>query len=116
MRTPTPEHVIHSQLGGIFYEPKEGAEALLEMGCSFSHMEWATYCWPGGYPLFYVTRDGGCLCPSYANENMNLTLDKDYDQWCIVAQVINYEDNDLSCDNCYADIPAAYGDDEEQEP
>ena len=74
-------------------------------GCTFSHMEWPAYAWPGGYPFYYVTRDGGCLCPSCANENMNLTLDKDYDQWCIVAQEINYEDNDLQCDNCYAVCP-----------
>ena len=26
----------------------------------------------------------------------------------IERQDVNYEDNDLQCDNCYADIPAAY--------
>lgn len=115
--TPTPDHVLASEHGTLFYETnRDSAEDLLEYGCTFSHMEWPAYAWPGGYPFYYVTRDGGCLCPSCANENMNLTLDKDYDQWCIVAQEINYEDNDLQCDNCYVDIPAAYGDDEEQQP
>ena len=111
MRTPTPEHVIHSQLGGIFYEPKVGAEALLEMGCTFSHLEWATYCWPGGYPLHYVTRDGGCLCPKCANDNLFLTLDGD-EQWRIVGQDINYEDPHIYCDNCDAHVAPAYGDEE----
>ena len=114
MTTPTPEHVLISPYGTRFYEPKDSAENMVKHGCTFSHLEWPSWAWPGGYPIAYYTRDGGCLCPSCANENMNLTLDKDYDQWCIVAQEINYEDNDLQCDNCYADIPAAYGDDDEE--
>ena len=114
MTTPTPEHVLTSEHGDLFYETRDSAEDLLKYGCVFSHLEWPTWAWPGGYPIVYYTRDGGCLCPSCANENLNLTLDKDYDQWCIVAQEINYEDNDLRCDNCYAEIESAYGDDEEE--
>lgn len=108
--TPSPEHVLTSQHGILFYDTRDSAEDMIKHGCTFSHLEW-----PWGYTLAYYTRDGGCLCPKCANENLNLTLDKDYDQWCIVAQEINYEDS-LQCDNCYANIPAAYGfDDEEHE-
>ena len=112
---PTPEHVLTSQHGILFYENNiSSTEDMIKHGCTFSHLEWPSWAWPGGYPLVYFTRDGGCLCPSCANENINLTLDKDYDQWCIVAQEINYEEKGLICDNCYADIPAAYGDDDEE--
>ena len=114
MTTPTPEHVLISPYGNRFYELKDSAENMIKYGCTFSHLEWPAWAWPGGYPIYYVTRDGGCLCPTCANENMNLTLDKDYDQWCIVGQEINYEDNDLQCDNCYAKIGAAYAG--EQQP
>ena len=113
---PTPEHVLTSEHGGLFYEHRDSAEDMIKHGCTFSHIEWPSWEWLGGYPIAYYTHDGGCLCPKCANENLNLTLDKDYDQWCIVAQEINYEDNGLQCDNCYANIPAAYGfDDEEHE-
>ena len=109
---PTPEHVIISSYGGKFYEDKGGAESLLTLdGCTFSRLEWPAYAWPGGYTIYYVTKDGGCLCAKCANENLNMTLDKDYDQWFIVGQEINYEDPDLQCDNCYGEIPASYGED-----
>lgn len=108
---PSPEHVLGDEYGGLFFETRDSAEDMIKHGCTFSHLEWPSWSWPGGYPLAYYTRDGGCLCPKCANENLNLTLDKDYDQWCIVAQEINFEDS-LQCDNCYAKIPAAYGDEE----
>ena len=109
--TPRPEHVVHSDIGGIFYEPKAGAEALLEMGCRFSHVEWASFAWPGGYPVYYTTKDGGCLCLKCANDNLFLTLNGD-DQWRIVGQDINYEDPHTYCDSCREHITPAYWDDE----
>jgi hypothetical protein len=75
---------------------------------TFSHLEWESHSDLGGYPLFYLTADMGVLCPCCANENMRLTLDGD-DQWRIVAVEINYEDEDLMCDNCYQKIASAYG-------
>lgn len=108
--TPTPEHVLISSHGSKFCENKGSADDMLQHGCTFSHLEWPAYAWPGGYNLYYVTKDGGCLCAKCANENLNMTLDKDYDQWFIVGQEINYEDPDLQCDNCYGEIPASYGD------
>ena len=75
-------------------------------------MEWPKWAWPGGYPIFYLVEDGGCLCPDCANENMNLTLNGD-DQWRIVWQDINYEDNELYCDNCDRQIDSAYGENDD---
>lgn len=69
--------------------------------------EWPAWAWPGGYPVFYVTKDGGVLCPDCANRNLLLTLEGDA-QWRIVASEINYEDQDLTCDHCGKTIQAAY--------
>ena len=69
-----------------------------------------TYAWPGGYPLFYITKDGGVLCSKCVNENLEL-VEGDDPQWRIVAYDINYEDRELYCDNCNEKIESAYGDD-----
>jgi hypothetical protein len=65
--------------------------------------------WPGMYPLYYITKDGGCLCPECANKNKNLTRDIHDPQWYIVASEANYENEDLVCDNCNKKIESAYG-------
>lgn len=70
--------------------------------------QYDTWAWPGGYPLFYVTKDSGILCPDCANKNMELTKDDNDPQWFIIGADINYEDNELFCDNCNGNIGAAY--------
>ena len=69
------------------------------------------FAWPGGYPLYYITKDSGVLCPSCANDNINLTTDIDDPQWYIVAVDANYEDDFLYCDHCGKQIESAYSDD-----
>jgi hypothetical protein len=72
------------------------------------------YAWPGGYPLVFVTKDGGCLCAKCAKENIVLCTGPDEEgysdpQWRVDAYDINYEDTSLYCDNCNALIESAYG-------
>lgn len=74
--------------------------------------EWRKYTDLGGYPMFYVTKDNGVLCPNCANKNLKLTLGDD-PQWKIVAAAINYKDPDLYCDNCSGRIESAYAEPEE---
>jgi hypothetical protein len=83
-------------------------------GAALVRKEWEKYAWPGGYPLFYMTTDGGCLCPTCANENVDLTLTDD-PQWGIKLVDINWEDKGLFCDNCQKPIESAYGNDDEGE-
>lgn len=72
---------------------------------------WEKWAWPGGYPIYYVTRDGGVLCSTCANENIELTSDPQAEaDWCIVASDINWEDPHLTCDHCNKFIGAAYAD------
>jgi len=66
-----------------------------------------SHAWPGGYPLYYLCKDGGVLCPDCANSpECNQATD---DQWLIVGVGINYEDTALYCDHCQELIESAYG-------
>lgn len=67
-----------------------------------------SYAFPGGYPLYYLCKDSGVICPSCVNSNLDLIVDKDDAQWYIVAADVNYEDTDLTCDHCHKPIEAAY--------
>lgn len=77
--------------------------------------EYDYYAFPGGYPLFYITKDCGALCPKCANENKELTEDEDDPQWFIIGIDVNWEDTTLYCDNCNKIIESAYGEDENEE-
>ena len=74
--------------------------------------EIATYAWPGGYPLYYACKDGGVLCAKCVNANIKLILDATLEDlntgWEVAGADINYEDQELTCDNCNAQIEAAY--------
>ena len=107
--TPTPEHVF--DVNGVSYtESADSARHLVEhLGARFSHLYWPAHAGPGGYPLAYVTADGGHLCPHCANDNLNLTIQPDDSQWLIEHAYINWEDRHLHCDHCGEPIAPAYG-------
>jgi hypothetical protein len=69
------------------------------------------FAWPGGYPVFYIFRDGGVCCPDCANANI-IAIDEERNNshggWALGAFDVNYEDTDLNCDHCEKAIPAAY--------
>lgn len=67
------------------------------------------FAWPGGYPRYAVTSDGGCLCSSCCKTERDLIgTTTGSDGWNVVWIGINYEDNELACDNCHEEIVAAY--------
>lgn len=74
--------------------------------------EYAAYAWPGGYPTFAITRDGGCLCESCVNRNRYEILTDPAPDWEIVAVEVNWEDPELYCDNCNARIESAYAEED----
>lgn len=69
------------------------------------------YTFPGGYPLYYITKLGEVMCPKCANEDENTSQSKEDP---ITHVEINYECYGLDCDVCYQMIPAAYLTTEEQ--
>lgn len=67
------------------------------------------YAWPGGYPAYAVTSDGGALCHNCcAAERQLIGTTTGSDGWCVVGIDINWEQEDLLCDNCNALIESAY--------
>lgn len=94
--------------------PKQVLDELLAAGyknLEFTGFEWERWAWPGGYPIYYICKDGGVLCSMCANAEIKLTASTEAaDDWRIVAADINYEDNSLYCGHCSGLVEAAYGD------
>mgnify|MGYP006953693371 FL=1 len=70
------------------------------------------YAFPGGYPLFYITKDCGVLCPKCCNENKELLNDEYDPQWFIIAYDVNWEDENMYCDHCNEKIESAYSEED----
>lgn len=70
----------------------------------------------GGYPLFLIMADGGCLCADCATKEKGLIHGSMFDarrghndkQWIPYGIEINYEDAALFCDHCNKRIESAY--------
>lgn len=69
--------------------------------------KFTSYAWPGGYPVFHITDDGGALCPDCANAEGHVGGDND--GFRIIGSDVNWEDEDLLCDHCGTQIESAYG-------
>lgn len=100
-----------------WYETPDRAREVLDQfpDMTFSHLEWASYVWPGGYEIHYYTRDSGVLCHNCANDELMRTLDPDDTQFYIVDHDCNYEDDNVYCDHCNRQIKPAYGEDEDDQ-
>ena len=81
-------------------------------------MRLGPYAWPGGYPCFFVTNDGGALSFEAAKACRREMLEalregkRDHSGWLPVALEVNWEDSDLVCDHTGKRIESAYGEDE----
>lgn len=73
------------------------------------------FAWPGGYQCYLVTSDGAALCYTCGKAEFRNVISsikhRQNDGWRCVGADINWEDNDLCCDHCGKQIPAAYGED-----
>ena len=74
------------------------------------------YAWPGGYPMFFVTADGGTLSWKAAQECRgeivrSIARQDMHSGWRVVGVDINWEDESLYCDHTGEKIPSAYGED-----
>jgi hypothetical protein len=80
---------------------------------SFKEFVRHPYAWPGGYPLFAICSDGGCLCKECAKDNARQIIEstrREYrDGWQVEAVDVNWESTDLICDHCGNPIESAYG-------
>jgi hypothetical protein len=69
--------------------------------------------WPGGYPLYFVTADGGALSFASAQENAAQIRDAiiqndTHGGWCVIGVEVNWEDGELYCDHSGERIESAY--------
>jgi hypothetical protein len=73
-----------------------------------------SHAWPGGYPLYFVTSDGGVLSfETVRNEFENVRWsikNKCGDGWLVVGCDVNWEDSELTDDHTGDKIESAYGD------
>ena len=67
------------------------------------------YAWPGGYPVYYLDREDSVLCAPCANRDAESLP-------TAVEYGINWEDPDLTCDDCSAAIECAYCPDDQERP
>ena len=74
------------------------------------------YAWPGGYPLYFVTRCGGVLSfKAVRAQWRNVVWDHLSDAstgWRIAGIDTNWEDASLFCDHTGERIESAYAEDE----
>jgi hypothetical protein len=79
-------------------------------------LEAGPYAWPGGYPQYFITRDGAALSFQAAIDNADLIresiADDCNDGWQVVAIDVNWEDADLYCDHTNARIESAYAEED----
>ena len=65
----------------------------------------------GGYPVFMIASDGGCLCYNCAKENAKLIIESTRDESAsdlqYIASDVNLEYSCLYCDNCGCRIESA---------
>ena len=84
-------------------------KSIADLKATLRHGEHA---WPGGYQMYFITRDGGALSfETVRDEFCNCIWDMSHDMdsgWHVVACEINYEDADLVCDHTGKSIPSAY--------
>lgn len=71
------------------------------------------YAWPGGYPVFAITKDGGCLCSACTKDNLRQIVRDTHEDgntgWEVDGSMVNWEDTELYCDHCGKLIESAYG-------
>ena len=72
------------------------------------------FAWPGGYPLYFITSDGGALSFESVRAELYQVIysirHQISDGWRVVACEVNYEDTDLYCDHSGKRIAYAYSD------
>lgn len=122
-----PEHFFISDCdGGLYDTRKEGWAARPALRSNYKQtrrsikttadlkatLRAGEYAWPGGYQMYFVTKQGYAMSFAGVREHLATMLaDIKEGGPCdpIVAVDINYEDTDLYCVLTDKPIPASYG-------
>jgi hypothetical protein len=83
-------------------------------------LEHGPYAWPGGYPVYFVTADGGALAFKTVEAEYDTIADAINDDdtnggWRVVAADVNWEDPELYDDHTGERIESAYAEDDAED-
>ena len=78
-------------------------------------LRYGPYAWPGGYPTFFITADGGCLSHDTVIKEWRSVVSAHLtghtaSGWYVDGQDINWEDGELRDDHTSERIESAYAD------
>ena len=118
-----PKHLTIGS-DGVLYRVEGWQEIRTEYRNTFSHITTVSklkatlrngaYAWPGGYPLYFITNDGGSLSFDTVRRNFRHIAHSIKngidDGWRVVYCDINYEDPNLYDDHSGVRIECAYCD------
>lgn len=121
-----PDHFMVSEVDGALYDTRLSCWAERpvrpEYTWSFSDIKTVAqlkatiragaYAWPGGYPLYFVTRDAAALCFDCVTREIKQVIwsikNHCNDGFLVDHCVINYECAGLTCAHCDCAIESAY--------
>lgn len=124
---PLPDHLFVSDDGALYdTRQPDWSHHPLRANYRRGHAEIATladvkaalragpYTDLGGYPLYFVMRDGAVMCFDSIRRNFDSVVYsfRVSDHWRPVAIQINYEDADLRCAHNCTRIPSAYAEED----
>jgi hypothetical protein len=80
-------------------------------------LKYGPYVWPGGYPIFFVTSDGGALSFATAWKERAVIVQAIVDNdtrggWHVFGSDVNWEDPELYDDHTGNRIESAYAEDD----
>jgi len=107
--TRQPDWSARPPLRAVYHRHVRDIRTAADVKACLRAGRWA---WPGGYPLYFVARDGEALSFDSVRENLASVLtdtSAGRGDWAVVAVDINYEDSELTCCHSGARIPSAYG-------
>ena len=78
----------------------------------FAVLRSGQYTFPGGYPVYFITKDNQALSFSAAKEHAKIIArairDNNDSQWQVMGADVNWEDNELKCAHTCELIETAY--------
>lgn len=88
----------------------------------FSTLRNGPYAWPGGYPLYFVCKDGEALSFKAARQNAKQIgralrqwrTEPSLSQWAVIGVDVNWEDPNLYCADSGERIESAYAEEREE--
>lgn len=130
-----PDHLFTSSVDGALYDTRDpewsqkppvrkrytrpAGQRLADLCDVKACLRAGAYTDVGGYPLYFITRDGAALSFAAVREQFKSVcydfLEDASTGWRVEAVEVNWEDFDLRCDHTGARIDSAHGEPDEED-